>query len=451
MRSNNNNQHISSLAKDTELNPTGTNFPITTTDLQTMAELIQPQSLVPWEDLKATETEMGILRIATNQEVLDGIVSDAIVTPSSLENKWIRPNASETVKGLVRFATSAERTEAAKSVSIGIHTSGVWDIIRNRSNATTSLSGTVKLTTIPVGIIGTDTTSATSPAVVKAMIDTFAVTAVTTVSSASETVTGTVKISPSPVINVALHAGVAVSPKGFIETRANQTRVGTTKFATQAKANARSATDLALAPATLPIATTSQAGITTLANAPQSGATNKAISAHAATDFVSKSLGGTMTADLTARSLYISTSQPSAGNSVTRKDWVESQVTNLTTLINGRLPNNAVFKRLNRLMFTLFDYSGGLGSGNFTISDRWDNYDGIIFVGSGDDKKGFVSKSWDKYELNNMQRYVGYHIFNSDSIYWYGKFASDARTFNTIGENSRIWRVLGYRDVFSKA
>lgn len=448
MRSNNNNQHISSLAKDTELNPVGTNFPITTTDLQSMAELIKPQSLVPWEDLKATETEMGILRIATNQEVLDGIVSDAIVTPASLENKWIRPDASETIKGLVRFATSAERTEAAKSVSIGIHTDGVWDIIRNRSNATTSLSGTVKLTTVPVGIIGTDTTSATSPAVVKAMIDTFAV---TTVAGATETNTGTVKISPSPVINVALHAGVAVSPKGFIETRANQTRVGTTKFATQAEANARSATDLALAPATLPIATTSQAGITTLANAPQSGATNKAISAHAATDFVSKSLGGTMTADLTARSLYISISQPAAGNSVTRKDWVESQVTNLTNLINGRLPNNAVFKRSNRQMFLLFDYAGGLGNGNFIISDRWDNYDGVIFEGSGDDKKGFVSKSWDKYELTNMQRYVGYHIFNSDSIYWHGKFAGDARTFNTIGENCRIWRVWGYRDVFTKA
>ena len=448
MRSNNNNQHISSLAKDTELNPTGTNFPITTTDLQTMAELIQPQSLVPWEDLKATETEMGILRIATNQEVLDGIVSDAIVTPSSLENKWIRPDASETVKGLVRFATSAERTEAAKSVSIGIHTNGLWDIIRNRSNATTSLSGTVKLTTIPVGIIGTDTTSATSPAVVKAMIDTFAV---TTVAGATETNTGTVKISPSPVINVALHAGVAVSPKGFIETRANQTRVGTTKFATQAEANARSAADLALSPATLPIASASQYGITSLLDYPLVGATNKALSAHGAATRLLPLTGGTLSGGLSAPTIWLTVLQSEDGNAVTRKDYVDNHINNLRNMINNRIPEGSTFRRSHRQMFLLFDYGGGLGGGNFIISDRWDSYDGIIFEGSGDDKKGFVSKSWDKYELSNMQRYVGYHVFNSDSIYWYGKFASDARTFNTIGENCRIWRVWGYRDVFTKA
>lgn len=448
MRSNNNNQHISSLAKDTELNPTGTNFPITTTDLQTMAELIQPQSLVPWEDLKATETEMGILRIATNQEVLDGIVSDAIVTPSSLENKWIRPDASETVKGLVRFATSAERTEAAKSVSIGIHTNGLWDIIRNRSNATTSLSGTVKLTTIPVGIIGTDTTSATSPAVVKAMIDTFAV---TTVAGATETNTGTVKISPSPVINVALHAGVAVSPKGFIETRANQTRVGTTKFATQAEANARSAADLALSPATLPIASASQYGITSLLDYPLVGATNKALSAHGAATRLLPLTGGTLSGGLSAPTIWLTVLQSEDGNAVTRKDYVDNHINNLRNMINNRIPEGSTFRRSHRQMFLLFDYAGGLGGGNFIISDRWDNYDGIIFEGSGDDKKGFVSKSWDKYEFSNMHRYVGYQIFNSDGIYWYGKFASDARTFNTIGENCRIWRVWGYRDVFTKA
>lgn len=448
MRSNNNNQHISSLAKDTELNPVGTNFPITTTDLQTMAELIQPQSIVPWEDLKATETVMGILRIATNQEVLDGIVSDAIVTPASLENKWIRPDASETVKGLVRFATSAERTEAAKSVSIGIHTDGVWDIIRNRSNATTSLSGTVKLTTVPVGIIGVDTTSATTPQVVKAMIDTFAV---TSVAGATETNTGTVKISPSPVINVALHAGVAVSPKGFIETRANQTRVGTTKFATQAEANARSATDLALSPATLPIASASQYGITALLDYPLAGATNKALSAHGAATRLLPLTGGVLSGGLSAPTIWLTVLQSEDGNAVTRKDYVDNHVNNLRNMINNRIPEGSTFRRSHRQMFLLFDYGGGLGGGNFIISDRWDSYDGIIFEGSGDDQKGFVSKSWDKYELTNMQRYVGYHIFNSDNIYWHGKFAGDARTFNTIGENCRIWRVWGYRDVFTKA
>lgn len=447
---NNTEQHISSKAESVELDPSSTSFPASTTDVQKMADLIQPHAINTYESMKATTTKMGILRIATEAEVLAGVVTDATVTPATLQAKWIRPDASDTVKGLVRFATVAERAEAAASVSIGINTTGVWDIIRTKALSTTTKSGTVKLSTVAIGQVGTDNNTATTPLVVKAMIDQFAIT--TNPAAATEIANGVVKISPSPVVNSALHVGVAVSPKGFIETRATQARVGTVMMATQAQANARTATDVAISPATLPIASTTQYGITALLDVAQAGATNKALSAHGATNFLSKTTGGNVTGGgLSANGMWTNIAQSTEANALTRKDYVDGLRNDLQSQVNSKIPNGTQFKRLTRQTFLLFSYSDGLGNGNFTLNDRWDNYDGVVFEGSGDDRKGFVTKSFDKTELVILQQRVGYHIFTSDSIYWYGKFGSDARTFYTSQENSRIWRVYGYRDVYVQA
>ncbi|ADQ53106.1 gp12 short tail fibers [Aeromonas phage 65] len=446
---NNTEQHISSKAESVELDPSSTNFPSNTTDVQKMANLIQPHAIGTYESMKASTTKMGILRIATEAEVLAGMVTDATVTPATLQAKWIRPDASDTVKGLVRYATVAERAEASASVSIGMNTAGVWDIVRNKSLGTTTKNGSVKLSTTAIGQIGTDNTTVTTPLVVKAMIDTFAIT--TNPAAATETTNGVVKISPSPVINSALHVGVAVSPKGFIETRATQSRVGTVVMATQAQANARTATDVALSPATLPIASSSQYGITALLDVVQSGATNKALSAHGATNLLSKITGGAISAPISANGMWSNVAQSLDPNALTRKDYVDGADANLQTQINNRIVNGSLFKKTNRVLTQLFNYNGGLPNGNFSLNDRWDNYDGIIFEGSGDDQYGFVTKSFDKTELTLLQQRVNYFVFSTDGIYWMGKFGSDGRTFFTSSENSRLWRVYGYKDVYAQA
>ncbi|QMV28725.1 short tail fiber protein [Aeromonas phage AP1] len=445
---NNTEQHISSKAVDVVLDPSTTNFPATTNDVQKMAELIQPHAIGRYEDMKATETKMGILRIATEAEVLAGTVADAIVTPKTLQAKWVRPDASETVKGLVRYATSAERLETAASASIGINTAGIWDIIRTKAIGSTTKAGTLKLSTITIGQQGTDSTTATSPDVVKAMIDKFAVTAN---SGATELTSGIVKISPSPVINAALHNGVAVSPKGFIETRATQSRVGTVKMATQAESNARTATDVAISPATLPIASSSQWGIVALTDVAVQGATNKALSSHGATTLVAKT-GGTMTGALITPNIYLTNPQDGSPNAVVRYDWAVGAFEDKQNQINGKV-NRGSAVTLNRtdrqLIFNAAPY-GGHKSGDFNMSQPWWNYDGLIVVSSGDDGRHMKSNYISKAQISILQDNFAnaWWIADTDSTWWIGRFNSNGTYFHTTGDNCIIWHVWGVNDIY---
>ena len=448
---NNTEQHISSKAVDVVLDPSTTNFPSDVKDVQHMANLIQPHAIGEYEDMKATTTKMGILRIATEQEVLDGIVPDAIVTPETLQAKWVRPDASETVKGLVRYANSSEREEANSSAVIGINTMGIWDIIRVKAIASTTKVGTVKLSTVAIGTLGVDNTTATTPEVVKAMIDTFAVT--TTPANATELQAGVVKISPSPVVNSALHVGVAVSPKGFIETRATQTRVGTVRMATQAEANARTLTDVVLSPATLPIASTSQFGIVATVDVPVAGVYNKALSSHGASNLVPKS-GAIMTGALQSPKFIITQPQGSEGGAATRKDYVDSRDSNLQTQINNRVVrgSNVVFSTSNQTLIFNATAIGGHGNGTFTLTSPWWNYDSIIVEASTDNSDTFDTCVLTKQQLTNIQNLYNkpYWLVKTDSLYWIGRFDSNGRTFQTGGhkENCRIWRVWGVNNVY---
>ncbi|QAY01298.1 short tail fibers protein [Aeromonas phage Aswh_1] len=448
---NNTEQHISSKAVDVELDPSTTNFPPDTTDVQKMANLIQPHAIGNYEDMKATETKMGILRIATEQEVLDGLVPDAIVTPKTLQAKWVRPDASETVKGLVRFANSSERNEANASTSIGIHTSGIWDIIRNKAGGSTTKSGTLKLSTVAVGVLGLDSTTATTPAVVKAMIDTFAIT--TNPAGATETTSGVVKISPSPVVNAGLHNGVAVSPKGFIETRATTTRVGTTRMATQAEANARALSDVALSPATLPIGSTQQYGIVALSNVPVDGLFSHALTAHGAAQLMPKT-GGAFTGPISAPSMYIS-SQVSNPDAVTRRDFVEGLFNSLNSVIATKTSKGSRVNFTSSERTILFDASGqgGLPTGNFWLSQPWWDFDSLIFEATGDSGREMTSYQMTRQQIINAQDYYytyGYWVVHADSIWWLGRFdPNNGRFFQTIGENCRMWRVWGIKDVYT--
>jgi len=435
IRLNNNGQHISSAASSVEFDPTNAPaFDSSITNLQLLGNAIDVHATKPL--VTSTESTAGVLQIATLADAIAGTSNTKAITPYTLQQKLNRPNATDAIYGLVRFATPTERNESNASVDIAINTAGVWDIIRNKTVATESTRGCATISTLTAAQAGVDDTTMMTPAKVKAAIDTFAITSIVTVPSATESSTGTVKISISPVVNASLHAGYAVSPKGFIETRANQTRVGTTRIATQAEADARTATDLALCPAALPIASDTKLGIVQLATQAGAGVTNKAITAHAATAFINRN-GDTMTGNFTVGNIFTSLGQNSSSNALTRKDYVDGLIANKANSVHSHNTINEVQTIL---------WQGNLDRGNFVLGDRWDNFDYLIIESTGDNNRWFNTHIITKIQIQNMQNnYSNYNLISSSYDYWYGKFLSDAKTFVPQTENCRLRRIIGVK------
>lgn len=436
MRTNNITQHISSKAGSVVFDPTkAAAFDNTITDLQKLGEKIDAHATKALPN--ATETASGIAELATVDEVLLGNDKTKIVTPFALNQKWIRPNASDTIYGLVRYNTVAEREEAAAKVDVTVNTTTLWDVVRNKATSSESKRGSVSLSTLVAAKAGVDDTTAMTPAKVKAAIDTFAV---TSVSGATESVTGTVKNSSALITNAALHNGYAVTPKGFIETRAAQNRVGTVRMATQAESNARTATDVALAPATLPIASDTQYGITALLHNAQSGVTNKALSAHGATLFINRN-GDTMAGDLVVRNIYTANGQNGRGDSLTRKDYVDG-------LINSRSPNGHEHGTPRETWTHL--WTGPLDRGNFAINQPWWNFDALVIEGSRDGGHVFFTREISRYQIERMQAaYPNWDLVANEAYYWYGKFGGDGKTFYVTTENCYLWNIFGVNKYFS--
>ena len=436
MRANNNSQHISSKADAVILDPTKTAaFESTIIDLQLMANAISDHATKPLP--VATETVSGIGELATLDEVIAGTDQTKIVTPFTLHTKMSRPNATESVYGLVRYSTVAEREEAAAKIDLTVSTSTLWDVLRTKSISAEGKRGTMSISTLTAAKGGVDDTTAMTPMKVKAAIDTFAV---TSISGASETTSGTVKNAASPITNAALHEGYAVTPKGFINTRASQTQVGTIRMATQAEANARSIGDVAISPATLPIASDSQYGITALLHGAAANVTNKALSAHGATLFINR-YGDTMLGDLVAKNVFSTVGQSGRGDALTRKDYVDRQVG--TRSLNGH-SHGSITESYTDL------FVGPLDRGNFTLNQPWWNFDSIIIDGSRDGGSWWFTREITRQQIERVQNlYPNWDLMANEAYYWYGKFASDGRTFVVANENCYIWRVVGVNKTIS--
>ena len=436
MRANNNSQHISSKADAVILDPTKTvAFGSTIIDLQLMANAISDHATKPLPT--ATETVSGIGELATLDEVIAGTDKTKIVTPFTLHTKMSRPNATESVYGLVRYSTVAEREEAAAQIDLTVSTSTLWDVLRTKSISAEGKRGTMSISTLTAAKGGVDDTTAMTPMKVKAAIDTFAV---TSISGASETTSGTVKNAASPITNAALHEGYAVTPKGFINTRASQSQVGTIRMATQAEANARSIGDVAISPATLPIASDSQYGITALLHGAATNVTNKALSAHGATLFINR-YGDTMLGDLVTKNVYSAVGQSGRGDALTRKDYVDGQVG--TRSLNGH-SHGSITESYTDL------FVGPRNLGNITLSQPWWNFDSIIIDGSRDGGSWWFTREITRQQIERVQNlYPNWNLIANEAYFWYGKFASDGRTFVVVNENCYIWRIVGVNKTIS--
>ncbi|AWD90308.1 tail collar fiber protein [Erwinia phage Cronus] len=247
--SQNNLNHYSDLSKYKIFEPANTSWPEDVKDVQSALALIGDWARTDVGLPNATESVVGVSRLATQQEVNDGEIDDAIVTPKTLKVRLGNPVATTTVLGLTQYATNAEA--AALTLDTRSITAASLGYVFNNVTANVSRFGTVKLTSSAQAQAGTDDTSATSPARVKEMIAKFAPVA-PSYSTANETTLGLTRLSTiGQTQQGTLRDGFAVSPYSFVNSRANQTLVGTTRMATLSEVNAGNDTTIAVSPSTL--------------------------------------------------------------------------------------------------------------------------------------------------------------------------------------------------------
>lgn len=247
--SQNNLNHFSDLSKYKIFDPTNTQWPSTVTDVQSALALIGSWARTDEGLPLATESVAGISKVATTEQINEGTDDSTFVTPKKLAVRLSNPQATETVLGLTKYATNAEA--AALSINNKAIVPSALGYVFNNITSTTTRYGTIKLTTPAQAQAGTDETTATTPKRVVEMIAKFAPVA-PTYSQTSETVLGLTQLATAgQTAQGTLRTGFAVSPFGFVNTRASQTQVGTTRLANVNEGRSYSDASLAISPAVL--------------------------------------------------------------------------------------------------------------------------------------------------------------------------------------------------------
>ena len=98
----------------------------------------------------------------------------------------------------------------------------------------------------------------------------------------------------------------------------------------------------------------------------------------------------------------------------------------------------------------LFGRSNGMGTGDINLSQDYDKFKWLLFIGSSDNSVQFISVRQNVTDLKLAQTIArskrqGVNIFGLGykySFYWNGYF-STKRKFKLINENSKVWKVYG--------
>lgn len=268
-------RHVSDDSKYKNFDPTGSSFPNTITNVQDALSYI---SLDGVEGLKtATETVEGKARLATQQEVIDGVSINTIVTPATLKGRLEHPNATETIIGMTRYATDAEAIDGTVTDAAIVPTSlkATIDYVFENRLANELETGVLKISTTPAALAGTDDTTAMSPLKVAQAIN-DATGKIPTYASATKTVSGLVRMATiGESQNGTADDGVAISPATLQATKATDTISGVIRLATLEEAENRTA-GVALTPASLQLAkaTSTLAGSVLITKTPEAGGTS---------------------------------------------------------------------------------------------------------------------------------------------------------------------------------
>lgn len=292
-------KHISDKSEYKTFDPTGTSFPPSVTNVQEALGALAPiaiDGVIP----ESTVAAPGIIRLATEQEVIDGVGNNTAVTPETLKARLAIPTqATETVVGITRYATNTEAI-AGTVTAAAIVPSSLKASIDNTFNTRTSTedrNGVIKISTQAAALAGTNDTTAMSPLKVALAIG-AATSALPTYSAATTTVQGIVKIAtPAEVQAGVMNNGVAVSPLGLISLTANASRRGLVQLASSAEAITGTDATKAITPQALQAKTgnTGRLGIVKLSTTVGSGDGNTALAYNAN---VISTTGGTINGTL---------------------------------------------------------------------------------------------------------------------------------------------------------
>lgn len=230
---NNTFKHISDEAKFVSFDPTGTGFPDSTTNVQEALGMTSPTS-------PATEQAYGVIKIASLQEVLDGVDDTKAVTPAKLKERLRYPSATENQEGIIQIATNAEANAGIVTNKSIVPSSLKFVVDYNFNNriANENDLGTIKLSSQAAAIAGVDHTTAMTPLRVKEAIA-EATKLIPSYTTATESTDGLVRLATAGQTEQGtLRAGFAVSPYALSQLTGNQNRRGIVQSATIAQVNA---------------------------------------------------------------------------------------------------------------------------------------------------------------------------------------------------------------------
>lgn len=246
-------KHISDKSEFKTFDPTGSNFDPSITNVQDALASISAIG-VTGNIPSASETEQGIIRLATQQEVIDGTDTFSAVTPATLKGRLDIPTqATETYVGITRYATNAEAIAGTETQAAIVASSlkATIDYTFTNRLATENTTGVLKISTLPAALAGTDDTTAMTPLKTAQAIG-AATSALPTYASATQTTEGIVRIATNAeVANGTLTNGVAISPSGLKSLTSNTSRRGLVQLATGAEVSAGTDPNKAITPQTL--------------------------------------------------------------------------------------------------------------------------------------------------------------------------------------------------------
>lgn len=278
--------HISDDAKYVKFDPTNTSFPTTIKDVQAALAALNASAI---EMKIASETELGVIMLASDADITAGTNKTKAVTPAQLKSQMMKPLATETVAGIIRIATQQE-SNAATLDNVAL-TPKKFITTFNAVTSQENRQGTIKLSTQAAAELGTDHTTAMTPLRVKQAIQKHGVQPGT----ATETQKGLVQLATwEQTREGVVRDGYAVSPYAFARATADTTKVGTVRIATNDEVRARQLGNVAVSPAGLAglIATDQAFGLTKLVTQPNPNNINTALAGNANVMLGDRTLNG---------------------------------------------------------------------------------------------------------------------------------------------------------------
>ncbi|QBX32840.1 short tail fiber protein [Aeromonas phage Asfd_1] len=204
------------------------------TSVKTVADALN--AIGPWALTanglpNASETTPGIIRIATQAEMVAGTSTKTAITPALLKLAMATPQATDTVVGNTRYATNAEAL-ALSINSAAITPAKLGHVIANKG-ATESARGTLRISTTAQAQTGTDDTTSMTPLKTKQAIEALS----QAWGPATESVRGVVQLATvAQALQGTLRNGFAISPYTLSKMVGTESASGMFKVASDSQA-----------------------------------------------------------------------------------------------------------------------------------------------------------------------------------------------------------------------